>query len=150
MNSREIARLAGRHFVIGFDGTELSPEVRRALQDWNLAGAIVFRRNIESPRQLLALARELQADAEGAVRILAIDQEGGRVARLSDPFTVYPPVRSLGNLGKEELARAYGLGGLPHLRIFDRRGRLRYQLVGQDARQAGEGACGHELETGAT
>ncbi|MCA9773033.1 MAG: beta-N-acetylhexosaminidase [Myxococcales bacterium] len=109
MNSREIARLAGRHFVIGFDGTELSPEVRRALQDWNLAGAIVFRRNIESPRQLLALARELQADAEGAVRILAIDQEGGRVARLSDPFTVYPPVRSLGNLGKEELARAYGL-----------------------------------------
>ncbi|MEZ4364044.1 MAG: thioredoxin family protein [Kofleriaceae bacterium] len=42
--------------------------------------------------------------------------------------------------GDSEVARAYGLGGLPHLRIFDRRGRLRYQLVGQDARQAGEAA----------
>ncbi|HRC56523.1 MAG TPA: thioredoxin family protein [Kofleriaceae bacterium] len=42
--------------------------------------------------------------------------------------------------GDSDVARAYRLGGLPHLRIFDRRGRLRYVLVGEDAHQAGEAA----------
>lgn len=42
--------------------------------------------------------------------------------------------------GDSEVARAYQIGGLPHLRIFDRRGRLRYVLVGQDAHQASAAA----------
>lgn len=42
--------------------------------------------------------------------------------------------------GDSEVARAYQLGALPHLRIFDRKRRLRYVLVGQDAQQAGEAA----------
>lgn len=42
--------------------------------------------------------------------------------------------------GDSEVAQAYKIGGLPHLRIFDRRGRLRYMLVGDDASQAGEAA----------
>ncbi len=42
--------------------------------------------------------------------------------------------------GDSEVARAYQLGALPHLRIFDRKRRLRYVLVGNDAHQAGEAA----------
>lgn len=42
--------------------------------------------------------------------------------------------------GDSEVARAYKIGGLPHLRIFDRHGRLRYMLVGDDAHQAAEAA----------
>lgn len=42
--------------------------------------------------------------------------------------------------GDSEVARAYKIGGLPHLRIFDRHGRLRYMLVGDDAHQAVESA----------
>lgn len=42
--------------------------------------------------------------------------------------------------GDSEVARAYRLGALPHLRIFDRKRRLRYVLVGNDAHQAGEAA----------
>jgi thiol-disulfide isomerase/thioredoxin len=40
--------------------------------------------------------------------------------------------------GDSDVAKAYKIAGLPHLRIFDRRGRLRYVLVGDDAHQAGE------------
>lgn len=42
--------------------------------------------------------------------------------------------------GDSEVAKAYKLGGLPHLRIFDRKGRLRYQLVGDDAHEAAAAA----------
>jgi thiol-disulfide isomerase/thioredoxin len=42
--------------------------------------------------------------------------------------------------GDSDVARAYKLAGLPHLRIFDRRGRLRYMLVGEDAYGAAEAA----------
>lgn len=42
--------------------------------------------------------------------------------------------------GDSDVAKAYKLGGLPHLRIFDRKGRLRYQLVGDDAHAAAESA----------
>jgi thiol-disulfide isomerase/thioredoxin len=42
--------------------------------------------------------------------------------------------------GDSEVARAYRLGGLPHLRVFDRHRRLRYVLVGQDALSAGRAA----------
>jgi thiol-disulfide isomerase/thioredoxin len=42
--------------------------------------------------------------------------------------------------GDSAVSQAYKIGGLPHLRIFDRRGRLRYMLVGDDATTAGEAA----------
>jgi thiol-disulfide isomerase/thioredoxin len=42
--------------------------------------------------------------------------------------------------GDSDVAKAYKIGGLPHLRIFDRRGRLRYMLVGDDAHQAAAAA----------
>jgi beta-N-acetylhexosaminidase len=37
-----------------------------------------------------------------------VDQEGGRVARLREPWTVWPPLRALGRAGSEELARRMG------------------------------------------
>jgi thiol-disulfide isomerase/thioredoxin len=48
--------------------------------------------------------------------------------------------------GDSEVAKAYKLGGLPHLRIFDRRGRLRYVLVGNDAHQAADAAAALSAE----
>lgn len=42
--------------------------------------------------------------------------------------------------GDSDVAKAYKLGGLPHLRVFDRKGRLRYQLVGDDAHEAAAAA----------
>jgi beta-N-acetylhexosaminidase len=34
-----------------------------------------------------------------------VDQEGGRVARLKDPWTIWPPARAVGRAGSEETAR---------------------------------------------
>jgi beta-N-acetylhexosaminidase len=39
---------------------------------------------------------------------VAVDQEGGRVARLKQPWTLWPPARALGRMGSEEHARRMG------------------------------------------
>ena len=40
--------------------------------------------------------------------------------------------------GFTEVAKAYDVGALPHLRVYDKRGKLRYALVGNDAMKAGD------------
>jgi beta-N-acetylhexosaminidase len=61
-----------------------------ALQQWN--------RNIESPAQVAALNASLQ-DLAATPLIIAVDQEGGRVARLNERFG-FPPTLSAQELGE--------------------------------------------------
>jgi beta-N-acetylhexosaminidase len=94
-------------FMVGFDGTEAPPEALRLVDD-GVFGAILFKRNVASPPQVAALIRQLKSHA-GRPFVLAVDQEGGRVARLRGaPFTALPPMRQLGQTGDEQLARRAG------------------------------------------
>src|SRR5690606_37066896 len=99
-------RLVAGLFCIGFSGTSVPPEVE-ALQRAGVAGAILFRRNVESPAQFAALCADLKRRA-GRPFPTSVDQGGGRVVRLRDPFTEVPPMRALGALGDEGLAEAVG------------------------------------------
>lgn len=79
--------------MVDIAGTWLTAEDRQLLRQPEVAGLIIFARNIEHPRQV----RELTA-AIRAVRpelILAVDQEGGRVQRLRQGFVRLPAMRSL-------------------------------------------------------
>ncbi len=75
---------------------------------------ILFARNVAGPEQVAELVRELQSVAREAGHdaplLVAVDQEGGRVARLREPWTVWPPLRALGRGGSEEIARRMGEG----------------------------------------
>lgn len=86
------ARLQGS-LMVDVAGTWLTAEDRQLLRQPEVAGLIIFARNIEHPRQV----RELTA-AIRAVRpelILAVDQEGGRVQRLRQGFVRLPAMREL-------------------------------------------------------
>lgn len=67
--------------IIGLQGTRLTPEERRWLQENPPKGVILFARNIESPEQVKALLADAR-EATGAELWAAIDEEGGRVNRL--------------------------------------------------------------------
>ena len=59
----------------------------------------MFSRNIKDPVQLARLCMDLQNRAmkyHGIPLFLAIDQEGGRVARLREPFTLFPGNTAIG------------------------------------------------------
>lgn len=98
--------------MVGFEGHAASADVRRLIRDYRAASVILFARNVDTPEQVAELVRELQAIARDAGHelplLIAVDQEGGRVARLRAPWTEWPPLRALGRLDSEEHARRMG------------------------------------------
>lgn len=83
----------GRLFMIGIPGTTLDSNSAALIRELDPSGVILFERNIETPEQLALLCNKLQKyalDCHGNPLFLAVDQEGGRVARLKAPFTVFP------------------------------------------------------------
>jgi len=68
----------------------------------------LFSRNIESPEQLRTLVDGLlEAAPADLPPLLAIDQEGGRVQRLREPWTEWPPMRDLGDRDEPADTRAF-------------------------------------------
>lgn len=87
----------GQLLFVGFEGTELPPDLARLVAAGRIGGVILFSRNITGPEQLRGLTRALHQEAPpGTPLLLAIDQEGGRVQRLRAPWTVWPPLQALG------------------------------------------------------
>ena len=94
-------------FLIGsLPGTTIPAELRSLAKEFDLGGVILFGRNIEAPEQVA----ELSADSEALGRTMpawvSVDQEGGRVARLKEPFTKWPPMAALGRAGTQSEALA--------------------------------------------
>ncbi|MCJ7685563.1 MAG: beta-N-acetylhexosaminidase [Desulfobacteraceae bacterium] len=90
----------GSLFMAGMPGPELDGDTEALIRNHCLGGVILFARNIENPTQLASLCHSLQATAmkqHGIPLFLAIDQEGGRVARLKEPFTLFPGNSAIGN-----------------------------------------------------
>ena len=100
----------GQLFMVGFEGTEVTPALAAWMATYGWGGVILFGRNVESPAQLRALTHGLQrAQAPGRLPLLiAVDQEGGRVARLKAPFTAFPSAAKVGQTGSEALAHEVG------------------------------------------
>lgn len=84
-----------RAFVTGLKGTQLSADERAFLADAAPWGGILFRRNVEDPGQLRRLVDAFR-DALGWRAPVLIDQEGGRVQRMTAPhWCKYPSGRRL-------------------------------------------------------
>jgi len=83
----------GQLFMVGMPGPHLDDSTEKLIRDYHVGGIVLFSRNILDPLQLSALCKNLQEKSvlhQGTPLFLAIDQEGGRVARLKDPFTCFP------------------------------------------------------------
>lgn len=106
MSSRETRVLAGQVLVAGFEGTEAPDELLRRCATGELGGIILFRRNLGSVHQTSALISRFVAQAPVDLPLLvAVDQEGGRVARLGPPVLKLPPMRQLAALRNPALTQ---------------------------------------------
>jgi beta-N-acetylhexosaminidase len=102
-----LSRLAGRVLMVGWDGPP--DRVLKALEAGRARGAILFSRNVESAEQVKALTASLQAAGGGDVAI-AVDQEGGPVARLERAgLPAGPAAREIAAGGDPEAAYRWGL-----------------------------------------
>ncbi|WP_291347816.1 beta-N-acetylhexosaminidase [Desulfobacula sp.] len=84
--------MAGQRLMLGFDGIELNDDLKHIIGDIKAGGIILFKRNIETPEQVTRLCRACQDYAKSCnipPLFISVDQEGGVVARLKEPFTVF-------------------------------------------------------------
>ena len=105
----------GQLLLLGVEGTKVGGEHELFFKETGAGGVILFKRNFESLRQLRRFVDDLQkaaADAGCGPLIVSVDQEGGRVARFRDPFTVVPAMGALGSAADAEEGLAFEVGRL--------------------------------------
>jgi beta-N-acetylhexosaminidase len=111
-----IRRDIGQLLIGSLPAITITPEMRSLAKDFSLGGVIFFSRNIEAPEQVAELSRDVQELAFELPLWVSVDQEGGRVARLKEPFTRWPPMATLGRSGSVELAARFGAALAAELR----------------------------------
>ena len=109
MNNRPFQDAIGQCLMVGIPQPSLDAETRRMLADLQPGGVILFRRNYTDPDTLQALCADIHTLTPEHPPLIALDAEGGRVHRLSPPFTHFPPALQIGQTGSPQLARAVGV-----------------------------------------
>ncbi len=86
-------QLAGQRLMVGFEGKRFNQDLKFLIRDLKVGGIILFSQNTETPAQVKKLCEAVQEYARISGQpplIIAIDQEGGQVARLKEPFSEFP------------------------------------------------------------
>ena len=92
--------------IIGIKGLNLSLDEKKLLQEKQPLGVILFKRNINNPRQILRLTKSIR-EILGKEAMILIDQEGGRVSRLNKSYwRTYPDATYFGKIANSNLAIA--------------------------------------------
>ncbi len=106
MNNEE--KTSSFSLIIGISGTALSKEERELLQEIKPLGVILFKRNYRDIEQLVNLISDIKNCIGRDDTIICVDQEGGRVQRFGEPFTIIPAAEVIGSTENEYLAEEVG------------------------------------------
>src|SRR5258708_10672230 len=97
----------GQLLIVGFDGTEMTPQFASLLTRLQPAGVILFARNIESPEQTWRLLRECRKCVVVPL-FTCVDLEGGTVDRFRDALGASPSAAEVFATGDPTLFRKHG------------------------------------------
>ena len=90
--------MAGQLFLFGFDGTRYEKRLERFFKKVRPGGVILFSANIEKrsaqAKVLISDLKKLGEDTTGLPIFVCVDQEGGRVSRLSGDLPSFPTART--------------------------------------------------------
>jgi beta-N-acetylhexosaminidase len=101
----------GQLLLVGMNGTRLTRETWYQITNLAVGGVALRSRNVTDAAQVAQLAFDLQsAAAERGLPplFIAVDQEGGDVARLRDGVTRFPSPMALGAAADAQLAERAG------------------------------------------
>jgi beta-N-acetylhexosaminidase len=106
-NALDLRQQVGQLLVMGFDGTDVTGQLRSMLGTLNPGGIILFKRNIEEAAQVHGLLRRAQ-QVVAAPMFLCVDMEGGTVDRLRDAIAPIPSVAEVAATESTKLFRKHG------------------------------------------
>ncbi|MCF7806219.1 MAG: beta-N-acetylhexosaminidase [Simkaniaceae bacterium] len=118
MNELTLEEKIGQLLLVHFNGEKANDDAKMLIQDVKVGGIIYYNwaNGLHSPDQVFQLTHDLQAlnsQTECLIPLfIAVDQEGGLVARLTQGFTLFPGNRALGMTNEPQLAEeaAYAMG----------------------------------------
>lgn len=103
----------GQLLMVHFHGEAANDDARVLIQEIKVGGFIYYNwsNGLSSPDQVLHLSQGLQ-DLAAIPLLIAVDQEGGVIARLKEGFTEFPGNRALKEAGEPDLveAAAFAMG----------------------------------------
>lgn len=101
----------GQMIIAGFPSREADDHIEKLIEEYNVGNVILFSRNIEKPKQLYDLNKELQKlalNSNGIPLFIAVDQEGGMVSRMPEGVASFPGNMALSAGGDENEAYLAG------------------------------------------
>ncbi|ETS74421.1 hypothetical protein PFICI_14287 [Pestalotiopsis fici W106-1] len=100
----------GQMLLMGWDGTEVTPQIRNLIEKHHLGSILLTAKNLKSAEQTTELVRELQTIAHNAGHpyplLIALDQENGGVNSLFDEDYIcqFPSAMGIAATGNPKLA----------------------------------------------
>ncbi len=85
-----LSQKIGQMFVIGFSGTSMTNSLKNDIENYNFGNIIYMKYNVTNPDTLLEMSNSIQkamVNYNTVPAFITIDQEGGRVARLTNGGT---------------------------------------------------------------
>lgn len=93
----------GQMIGLAFSGAEYSPELQMQVEEIGAGLIIYFKDNCITPKQIFDLNKKINSKAKIAP-FIAIDQEGGMVARVTEGIVQSPGAMAIGATGNKENA----------------------------------------------
>ncbi|KAG6188684.1 hypothetical protein E4U22_008791 [Claviceps purpurea] len=100
----------GQMMIMGWDGTQVTPQIKSLIEDNHLGSIILTAKNLKSAQETAQLVQELQIIAKNSGHphplLIALDQENGGVNSLFDEDYVcqFPSAMGVAATGRIELA----------------------------------------------
>ncbi len=101
----------GQLFLVGFEDVDVSDEELALFEECYFGNYMYFARNIDNHDQVRKLSKRLydiSKKVTGLPPFIALDQEGGMVARIHNGATVFPSNMAITAAGMEDKMREYG------------------------------------------
>ena len=130
------------------EGCELTAEDREILEHPTVGGVILFARNYHDSEQLLALNKSIRHAANRPI-LIGVDQEGGRVQRFREGFSLIPAAQRYAEFANGEQLAEQG-GWLMAAELIAHDIDLSFAPVldkGHECKAIGNRAFGQDVET---
>lgn len=100
----------GQMIFSGVNGTEMTDETKRIIEEYHVGGIILFADNIQSVNQTVNFLNDIKSvnTNNPYPLLLGVDEEGGRVTRMPDEMKSLPTSLAIGELNDPDVSFQVG------------------------------------------